>query len=78
MATNLKVTNEFTAKFTIHLELIHYSLVLVDAFGMEYLRQIEEDLLSLGLEAKKKYPEIKDSTDRAVSALKIIRGLLES
>lgn len=40
---------------------------------MEYLRQIEEDLTSLGNEAKKRHPEIKDSTDRAIATLKIIR-----
>lgn len=41
---------------------------------MEYLRQIEEDLTALGNETKKKHPEIKDSTDRAIATLKTIRG----
>ena len=45
---------------------------------MEYLRHIEEDLVNLGNEAKKKYPEIKDSTDKALISLKSIRGYLLS
>ncbi len=44
---------------------------------MEYLRQIEEDLLAIGNEAKKKYPEVKDATERATSTLKKIRGTLK-
>ena len=40
---------------------------------MEYLRQIEDDLQALGVEAKRKHPEIKDSADRALSSLKLIR-----
>jgi hypothetical protein len=40
---------------------------------MEYLRQIEEDVKNLGNEAKKRHPEIKDASDRAVIALRIIR-----
>eukprot|EP01035_Chromulina_nebulosa_P021215 gene21215-27480_t len=40
---------------------------------MEHLRQIEDDLRNLGIEAKKKYPEIKDATDRALSSLRTVR-----
>ena len=40
---------------------------------MEYLRQIEEDLSSLG-ESWKKYAEVKESCDRALLTLKNIRG----
>ena len=45
---------------------------------MEYLRQIEDDLLALGTEAKRKHPEIKDSTDRALASLKSIREVYVS
>ena len=45
---------------------------------MEYLRQIEDDLQALSLEAKRKHPEIKDSTDRAVASLKVIREVYVS
>lgn len=40
---------------------------------MDYFRQIEEDLKALGLESKRKYPEVKDSTERASSSLKMMR-----
>ena len=39
---------------------------------MDYLRQIEEDIRSLGLETKR-YPEIKDATDRALDTIKVLR-----
>ena len=42
---------------------------------MEYLRQIEEDLVSLGNETKRKHPEVKESTDKAITVLKTIRGV---
>ena len=44
---------------------------------MEYLRQIEEDIRGLGAEAKvqKKYPEVKDATERALVTLKTMREM---
>lgn len=44
---------------------------------MDYLRQIEDELVSLGNETKRKYPEVKDATDRALATLKTIRGSLK-
>ena len=41
---------------------------------MEYLRQIEADIVSLGNETRKRYPEVKEAADRALSSLKNIRG----
>lgn len=47
---------------------------------MDYLRQIEEDLRNVGIEAKlkKKYPEVLDSSERALDALKSIREVYVS
>lgn len=47
---------------------------------MDYLRQIEEDLRNIGIEAKlkKKYPEVLDSSERALDALKAIREVYVS
>ena len=45
---------------------------------MEYLRRIEEDLCNLGIETQRKYPEVKESTERAVKALRTIRGKFPS
>lgn len=45
---------------------------------MEFLRQIEEDLQSLGAESKRKHPEVKESTDKAISTLKSIREIYVS
>ena len=42
------------------------------ATTMDYLRQIEEDIRNLGLETKR-YPEIKDATDRALDTIKVLR-----
>ncbi len=42
---------------------------------MEHLRQVEADLQSLGLEAKKKYPEVKEATEKALLALKAMRDV---
>lgn len=42
---------------------------------MDYLRQIEEDIRGLGAEAKKKYPEVKDATERALITLKTMREM---
>lgn len=39
---------------------------------MDYLRQIEEDIRNLGLETKR-YPEIKDATDRGLDTIKVLR-----
>jgi hypothetical protein len=42
---------------------------------MDYLRRIEEDLRNLGSESesKRKYPEVKDSTENALITLKLMR-----
>eukprot|EP01038_Epipyxis_sp_PR26KG_P014215 gene14215-19074_t len=40
---------------------------------MEYFRQIEEDVRNIGVEAKKRHPEIRDAAERALLALKSIR-----
>lgn len=40
---------------------------------MEHLRQIEEDLRNISAEAKKKYPEVVEASDRALECLKSLR-----
>jgi hypothetical protein len=40
---------------------------------MDYLRQIDDDLRNLGVETGKRYPEIKDATERALISLKTVR-----
>ena len=40
---------------------------------MDYIRQIEEDLRNLGIEAKKRYPEVNDATEQGLITLKIMR-----
>jgi len=42
---------------------------------MEYLRQIDEELRALCSEAGKKYPEIVDSSERAINAVRSIREI---
>jgi hypothetical protein len=42
---------------------------------MDSLRKIEEDLRNLGVEFKKKYPEITDATERALNTLKTMREM---
>lgn len=42
---------------------------------MEYLRQIEEDLRALCSEVGKKYPEVADSSERALNAVRLIREI---
>lgn len=42
---------------------------------MEYLRQIEEDLRALSSEVGRKYPEITDSSERALNAVRSIREI---
>ncbi len=41
--------------------------------SFSYLVAVEEDLRNLGNEAKKRHPEVKEATDRAITALKAIR-----
>lgn len=45
---------------------------------MNHLAQIEDDLRNLAAEAGRKYPEVKDSTERALSSLKMIREMYVS
>ena len=41
---------------------------------MDFLRHAEEDLRALATESKKKYPEVKESVDRAVLRIQDLRS----
>jgi hypothetical protein len=40
---------------------------------MDSLRRIEDDVRNLGIEAKKKYPAVKEATEKSFTALKSMR-----
>lgn len=42
---------------------------------MDSLRRIEDDVRNLGIEAKKKYPAVKEATEKSFQALKTMRDL---
>lgn len=42
---------------------------------MDSLRKVEEELRSLAVEFKKKYPEVVDAAERALSTLKTMREM---
>jgi len=41
--------------------------------GMDYLRQIDDDLRALAVETKQRYPEIHDAIGRALDTSKVMR-----
>ncbi len=40
---------------------------------MDFLRRIEDDVRNLGVETKRKHPEVKDAADKSLATLRTMR-----
>ena len=41
---------------------------------MDFLRRIEDDVRNLGVESKRKHPEVRAAAEKALSTLRTMRG----
>ena len=44
--------------------------------SMDFLRRIEDDVRNLGVESKRKHPEVREAAERALMTLRTMRGML--
>jgi hypothetical protein len=44
---------------------------------MDFLRRIEDDVRNLGVESKRKHPEVREAAERALLTLRTMRGEMD-